>query len=419
MAFLLRRCGWTLEMESTMRALIRIAPAATIVLLVLSSSCSGGDPTAPAASRTTAALTKGGTASPTVTSTQPAGAPLDTTLDVHVIGTAFDRGSQAALLFGGLATVKVHTNSTKFVSATELIANVTIAFDADTGKYDVQVTASTGRKGIGTELFAVSALDPVLVIDRNGISVTDSGGHRTTQLTSDGAAPSWGPGGDGSPGAPWRVAFGGVNSAGLSRIDIVRGSRGRPVVQGRIDQAFSHPFPARWAAWSPRGDEIAFTDGPTLWVTDAATLSVAESLYTAPADYHLVHMAWSPTADRIAFVEQSGIAPYPSALKLMSRSTGAVSTLIPPGPMIFIRGVDWARTGDSLAFTDETNGYKLWILNVSTGQLRQVAASLDGATWAPDDRTLASVFGGKLYSVSVATGAVRMIGLGGWPDWRR
>jgi probable HAF family extracellular repeat protein len=95
---------------------------------------------------------------PTVTSTDPADGKQGQTIDVQVLGTGFDQGSHADFLLNGLATAKVKTNSTRYVSATVVVANVTIAIDAITDAYDVAVTTSKGRKGIGTELFTVHTI---------------------------------------------------------------------------------------------------------------------------------------------------------------------------------------------------------------------------------------------------------------------
>jgi uncharacterized membrane protein len=91
----------------------------------------------------------------TVTATDPDTGSQGTTLDVAVIGSGFDRGSQAQWAQSGVPSPQVTTNSTRFVNSKKLIANITIAPDADQGLYDVIVTASTGNKGIGTELFEV------------------------------------------------------------------------------------------------------------------------------------------------------------------------------------------------------------------------------------------------------------------------
>ena len=104
-----------------------------------------------------AALAKGGGGQdPTVIAVDPTSAPQETTLDIRVLGTGFDNGSTARLLLDGRPVSSVKTNSTRFVSAGELVANVTIALEAPVATYDVEVLTLVGRrKGIGSEMFAV------------------------------------------------------------------------------------------------------------------------------------------------------------------------------------------------------------------------------------------------------------------------
>ena len=92
----------------------------------------------------------------TVTGATPPTAPADTTLDVQISGAGFDRGSVAAFEINGVTDPKLRVNSTRYSRSTLLIANVTIAVDAVTTTYDIAVTTSKGKKGIGTELFAVT-----------------------------------------------------------------------------------------------------------------------------------------------------------------------------------------------------------------------------------------------------------------------
>jgi hypothetical protein len=127
-------------------------PASSTVLLLLAActGCDGGRPTTPGIN---AGSSSGG--DPTVTSTTPDSATQDTTLDVTIAGSGFDAGSQAQWAQSGVPSLKVRTNSTRFVSSRKLIANITIAVDADPGLYDVLVTTAEGKKGIGTELFTV------------------------------------------------------------------------------------------------------------------------------------------------------------------------------------------------------------------------------------------------------------------------
>jgi hypothetical protein len=93
---------------------------------------------------------------PIVSSTEPASAPQDTTLDVTVTGSNFDAGSRVDLAIDEVTTDKVRTNSTTFVTPKKLIANITIAPDAIPDRYDVIVTTSKGKRGIGIERFEVT-----------------------------------------------------------------------------------------------------------------------------------------------------------------------------------------------------------------------------------------------------------------------
>jgi probable HAF family extracellular repeat protein len=94
-----------------------------------------------------------------VNAASPAQAPLDTTLDVQVSGSGFEPGSRADWLLGGSSDPRVRTNSTRFVSSTALVANITISSDAVASRYDIAVTTTSGKKGIGTELFTVLAME--------------------------------------------------------------------------------------------------------------------------------------------------------------------------------------------------------------------------------------------------------------------
>lgn len=111
----------------------------------------------PATSIDSAELAVASTA-PVVSSTNPAATLRDTTLDVHVLGSGFDRGSKVEFAIAGVVEPKLRVNSVKFVRSSDLLANVTVAADAPVARYDVIVTAATGKKGIGTERFAVLSM---------------------------------------------------------------------------------------------------------------------------------------------------------------------------------------------------------------------------------------------------------------------
>jgi len=128
-----------------------------IVAFLALSACTDNTPTSAPLAPGLGLSARGGGSGPTVKSTAPDTATIDSTLDVHVFGSGFDVGSRAQWALNGVPSGKVVTNSTQFVSSTELVANITIGPDAPLASYDVIVTTSLGKGGIGTELFVITA----------------------------------------------------------------------------------------------------------------------------------------------------------------------------------------------------------------------------------------------------------------------
>ena len=92
-------------------------------------------------------------------STSPAYGDRGTTMNVRVFGSGFAADAQATWLLHGVADpARVRTNSTSYVSSTELVANITISSEADLTFWDVAVQAG-GKNGVGTEVFEVSTAE--------------------------------------------------------------------------------------------------------------------------------------------------------------------------------------------------------------------------------------------------------------------
>lgn len=92
----------------------------------------------------------------TVTSADPPEMEQAQIIDVIIKGNGFDSSAAAKFFLSGTKkTGGVKVNSTTFIDAQTLRANVTAAVDAVIGSYDIEVTASQGRRGKGIELFAV------------------------------------------------------------------------------------------------------------------------------------------------------------------------------------------------------------------------------------------------------------------------
>ena len=93
------------------------------------------------------------------------------------------------------------------------------------------------------------------------------------------------------------------------------------------------------------------------------------------------------------------------------------------------KGLDWARTGDVLAFSVGCFGSQwrdtaLYILDLAGGPPVRITGNALQQTWSPDDASiLYSDWGDglRLRRINLATGVVTMIGnkRGSVPDWRR
>jgi hypothetical protein len=139
-------------MDRLQRCLPLLSASFIGMVLACASPLETRSPTVPDARLTQAAVA----ATPTVTSALPSAAPQDTTLDVQITGSGFDVGSHATFELGGVVDTRVHVNSTRYVKSTQVVANVTIAIDAIVSQYNVAVTTSSGKKGIGTDAFTVT-----------------------------------------------------------------------------------------------------------------------------------------------------------------------------------------------------------------------------------------------------------------------
>jgi hypothetical protein len=113
-----------------------------------------------------------------VTSAVPASAPQGTVnLNVSIGGSGFKKGAKANFFRSGTADPGgIGVNQTTFISSTELVANIDIADAAVISKFDIEVL-SNGRRGKGTELFAVTekgnslaSLIPVEAVLQDGIN---------------------------------------------------------------------------------------------------------------------------------------------------------------------------------------------------------------------------------------------------------
>lgn len=153
----------------------RWSPGALLIALAALASCTDGTPTG-LLDPGDPSFARGGGTGPTVKATNPDSATVDTTLDVRVLGSGYDQGSRADWAFDGVVDeTKIKTNSTRYVSSTELVANITISQNANLGLWDVIVTTSSDKKGIGTEMFTVTVVITDLGSPTSALGADDAG----------------------------------------------------------------------------------------------------------------------------------------------------------------------------------------------------------------------------------------------------
>jgi len=135
----------------------RRAAGAVAWLLVGLLGCQETKPTDTTGPELLAAKGGGGGPGPKVKQAVPNEAPQGTTLVVRVIGSGFDDGSTVEFTLAGDSTLDmvVDIGLSTFIDEQNLDVHLTIALDAEVESYDIEVTTSRGKKGIGSEKFSV------------------------------------------------------------------------------------------------------------------------------------------------------------------------------------------------------------------------------------------------------------------------
>ena len=400
--------------------------------VVIVTACSDGPPTLPHVS-----AAAGGNGSPVVAATDPNNAPQDTTLDVVVSGSGFDQGSQAQWATAGVPAAKVRTNSTRFVNPRELVVNITIEFDADTVLYDVIVTTTTGKKGIGTELFRVRAKGPkpeepadpeIAYVGDDALMVMNASGSNQMAVftgTVDPAWPAWAPGG----GA---IAFDYEGAYHLWRVDVgvVGGVPTGTNATVLVDTTTGFPD------WSPDGATIAVQGAAAgrpgencCLLTLPATGGPAAVAYMAPVGRSVMFAAWSPGGDEIAFLERDrscASSACNAEIRILTLATGATRVVVPGGRFYgFSMDLEWSPQGSEIAFVARTKrvGYELLhVVNVAGGAITALGIEARSPSFSPAGNRIVyeSLKASGIYVLDRATGVTtQLTSAGRMPDWRK
>ena len=223
------------------------------------------------------------------------------TIDVHVFGSGFTAGAQATwLLHGAADPAHVHTNSTTFVSSTEVVANVTIASDATLDFWDVQIALAGGKNGVGSELFEVTSAQILGPGTPGGINPEVYGMSQNLQIMG------WVTGGGGTPfvydDVAGMVNLGGGQAWTIDPLGTIIGGRDSNL----FARAWVQQSPSTWKAeqmprlpFSVGGNVLgaARTSDGTLLVSgfdDSATSTKANSpQFNRPVVWQRVGSSWS------------------------------------------------------------------------------------------------------------------------------
>jgi len=389
----------------------------------------------------------------------PSDAPQGTVnLNVRVIGKGFKKGAVAKWLVTGSETDLggVTVNSTTYISATDLLANITVAPNAQTAKkFDIKVTLTSGRTGKGIERFTVTynPPDPAIAYLTGGTSgkpktnrlmvMNADGTNQQTvlqvpndQLNPNYAAPNW------SPDGTQLVFSSSIQGAGIYIIS-KNGSGLRKVIatnEGYFNEPVWSPAPAPDGNW-----KIAFADRlPGEFWHDIYLVSIDGTgllnLTNSP-DRDEFYPTWDPTATRLAAQSwpasnsPSNVASlYEYDLGLVGGVVGITNTtnLTAVGPLqnADIFTPDWGRSTNQDRIvvkarmkSDPNNAY-LWIIDLAdpANPVEFTATYGTGInpawpSWSPDDSKI--VFWG-MWTINSDGSELTNLGVAGnTPDWRR
>jgi len=263
---------------------------------------------------------------PSVSAAAPAyGRQGETGEDVTITGSGFAPGAVATWSRNG-DTSKVTVRSTRYVSSTQLVATLDIAPDADLAFYDITVTNSDRKKGIGTDLFEVTTALNLgsLGGNTNANAGSDSGQVVGYSITSSGQQHAF----------YWSDStgikdIGGTNALAIDRAGttIAGDGGGYPLVWTRGSTGWtSTPLPVSAAASGGHAYAIASdpTTGVATIIGGSEIITVKRASLQQPRLWRRVGGGWQRDTLPTPSANVSGTYAWVTAVNANGQATGTV-----------------------------------------------------------------------------------------------
>jgi probable HAF family extracellular repeat protein len=304
----------------SIRSTLRVAVSAS-VLLSLACADESRAPVVPTAPQFAKAAS-----GPAVTAaTPPYGDQGQVGEQVTITGSGFSAGAVPSWERNGVASTKVTVRQIQVMSSTQIVATIDIAADADLAFYDVAVTNSDRKKGIGTELFEVTTALNLgsLGGNTNGNSANDNGQVVGYTVTNSGQrAFYWSE-------ATGMVDIGGTNALGIDQAGttIVGNGGGWPLIWNGSG--------VTWSASALPTDPASSGGGASSVASDPATgvatiiggnelFSVKHAKYARPRLWKRVSGGWQKVDLSMPYANVSDAYAWVTAVNANGQATGAV-----------------------------------------------------------------------------------------------
>ncbi len=249
------------------------------------------------------------------------------------------------------------------------------------------------------------------------VNISDSTGHHIASFAGDGWAIAWSP--DSTRVAAWVDFYGdakleiygldGVRQALLTMppgwrasgdFDPVWSPDGASLlVRGGVEVPVDGSTPRRLPAgdprsqltvkYSPDGGEIAYISRDGLGVAAADGSQARVLIPGGPKDFPFTPsgLVWSPTGDRIAFVQATGeqteeMGPG-TELAVLDLASGSVVPLADMGGAYTFKSIQFSPEGDQILFTrtDATGASSLWSVHADGSDPHQLVAGTGWGDW--------------------------------------